>query len=142
MAVGAVDGIFLGGLSGAVGGVGNALVIQQFTESDMDELFQAMVVHSPAWLLIGLSAGAVVCAVNKSWFAVGPLLLGGAGAALLSVAMFPLISSQLFPDAHPAMRFPDTFSSLVLWIGLSNGLIALAVTRAARRPVDTVSGLA
>lgn len=127
--LGAIDGIVIGGVGGAAGGVGNALVFQRFTESGIDEVYQAIIVHAPGWVLIGLSAGLVICVLNQLWFDVARILTAGAGAGLLAVVIFPIVSLQVFPAAHPAARFPDSFGSLVLWIGLSNGLIALAVMR-------------
>lgn len=130
--VGALDGLVVGGVAGAIGGVGNAFLFQRFTESGVDEMYQAMVIHAPAWVLIGLAAGSTASIVNRSWSSACRILMAGGGGGWVSAAVFPILCLQSFPDAHPALLFPDKFGSLVLWIGLSYALIAFAVIRASR----------
>jgi len=125
-AVAIVIGVVAGGILGTAGGYASEMIAQEIEVHEMDELFRSLVVHVPAFALIGLAAG----------FAAGGLkgAVLGCTAGLITVPICVFGGMILFPQEKTLRSIPQESFHFTAWCVVALGLCALAVGRGLSAP--------
>lgn len=125
---GAILGLLLGAGFGCIGGVITILLDRRLADSEMDDLFRAMLIHSPFWICLGIAVG-VAIAVPLRGLSSGHAVGAALGAAVVASLLYPLVSMLLFPASHPDMVIPFELGSRLLCYAMGAGFLAFAAVR-------------
>ncbi|RMF41233.1 MAG: hypothetical protein D6753_09990 [Planctomycetota bacterium] len=127
----------LGGVVGAVAGYFTGLPIADAMVLSKDQsLVQASLLHFSFWGGLGLCMAAAVGGIQGGARTMAQAAVAGLLGGILSVVLYTIVASVVFPAANLIHTLPETAGHQALWVLVSSLVLGAAIGKLAEPPTS------